>query len=128
MRPRLDSVRQEVDADADQHGGGPAAMIHVFFQKDLSRDGVGHQRERGRCRRNQAQVEVIQRKEQREEGKSKKAYAGKEKRAGQDRANCALQPRPGANVIQVTERLHGSGGEHFAGSRAENDGRDHCGR
>ncbi len=77
-------MRQKIDPDADQHGGGPAAAIYVLMQEQLACDGVGDQRERSRSRRNQAQVQMIQSEEQREESQGKKANTGKEQRAGND--------------------------------------------
>jgi len=37
-------VRQEIDADADQDGGGPAAVVDVFLEEEFAGNGVGDQR------------------------------------------------------------------------------------
>lgn len=31
---------EEVDADADEGGGGPAAAVDVFFEEEFGGDGV----------------------------------------------------------------------------------------
>ena len=65
-------MREQIDADADQHGGGPAAAVDIFFEEDFAGDGVGDQRERGGGWGDEAQVQVIEREEQREEGQREK--------------------------------------------------------
>ena len=74
-------MRQQIHPDADAHGRGPAAAVHVFMQEELGGDRIGDQRERSGGRRHQAQVEMIQREQQREECQREKADAGEE-RAG----------------------------------------------
>ncbi len=62
------SMREQIHADADQHGGGPAAAVDIFLEEDFAGDGVGDQRERGGGWGDEAQVQMIQREEQREKG------------------------------------------------------------
>jgi hypothetical protein len=92
---RMPSMREKVDADADQDCGGPAAAVDVFLEEDFAGDGVGDQRERGGGGRDEAEVEVVQGEEQRKEGEGEKADAGEEERAGEDGADGALQSRSG---------------------------------
>ncbi len=68
----MDSVRQQIHANAHQHRRRPPPPIHILFQEDLSGDRIRHQRERSRCRSHQAQVQVIQRKEQRKNATARK--------------------------------------------------------
>jgi len=42
-------VSEEVDADADEARGCPAAAVYIFLEEKLAGDGVGDQRERRRC-------------------------------------------------------------------------------
>ena len=70
---------------------------------------------------------MVQREEQREESQRQKSQPGKKQRAGEDGANGALQAGARANLIQVADRLHRRGGQHFAGGGSEHDGGDHGG-
>ena len=53
-------VREKIDADAYQDGGGPAAAVDIFFKEDFAGDGVGDQGKRGGGWGYEAQVEVVQ--------------------------------------------------------------------
>ncbi len=75
--------------------------------------------------RDKAQVEMIQRKEQREEGQSQKENSGEKQRAGDHGADRAFHTRARANHVQIADRLHGRGGEHFASCRSEHDSGNH---
>lgn len=62
-------------------------MIDIFLEEDFSGDCVRDQRERSRGWRHQAQVQVVQREQQREECERKKGNAGEKQRAGEHGAN-----------------------------------------
>ncbi len=92
-------MSQKIHSDTNKHSRGPAASIDILFEKKFAGNSVCDQRKRSRGRSGEAQIEMIQREEQREEGQREKADTGKEERAGEDGADCALQAGVGTNVI-----------------------------
>ena len=120
-------MRKEIDTDADQHGGVQRRRSTFSLRKILPAMALVtsvSEAEAGATRLRQ----VVQSEEQREEGQRKKNYSGKEERAGEDGADGAGKTGVGANPVQVADRLHGRGGQHFAGGGGEHNGGDHqCG-
>jgi hypothetical protein len=108
------SMRQKIDADADQDGGGPAAAVDVFFEEELAAMALVTSVSEAEAGATRLRFEVIQGEEQGEEGHCQEEDSGKEERAGDDGANGALHAGAGANVVEVADGLHGGCGEDFA--------------
>jgi hypothetical protein len=110
-----ESMRQKVNADANQDGRRPSAPIHIFFEKEFARDCIGNQGQRSGRRRHQRQVQMIEREQERKECQRQKSHAGKEQRAGDNSADRAFEAALSADLIKVANGLHGRRSEHFAG-------------
>ena len=94
-------MREEVDPDADEGGGGPAAAGDIFFQEELGGDGVGDDGERGRGGPDERQSEVIEGEEQREESESQEEDSREEEWTGEDSADRSGQAGVGADLVEV---------------------------
>ena len=103
-------VSQQIDADADQGGCGPAAAVYVFMEEEFGGDRVGDQGEGGSGRADQAEIHVIQGEEQGEERNCHEEDSGDEERGSDDGANGTPHAGTGANIVEIAHGLHGRGG------------------
>src|SRR5271165_7320664 len=80
-------VSEQCDAAGDAEGGHPAAAIDVFFQVDVSDEGIGEEGERRGCGPDDADIAPRQSDQQAEEAEGHECEADHEASIGDHSAD-----------------------------------------
>src|SRR5664279_1614311 len=124
QKPRFWLPRQKGDAAGDAEGGHPATAVDIFFEVDMSHEGVGEEGERRRSRADNADLAPRQGDEQAEETDGHECEANHEAGVGDDPANHANDAVGLANQSQVADFFHGARLQHVANRRCDQHGGD----
>src|SRR5215472_2042135 len=115
---------QQSDANANQDSRDPATVVHVFLKKNLSHDRAGDKRHRGRSRSNQAQFSPGECRQQAEEANGKAAQRQEKALFAEYSADYGQRPAAGAQLVEITNALHGAGEQDVSAARGEHDHED----